>query len=262
MRCRTSGPVGEPHHLLDQRLAAVVGRVGFPGDDQLDRPFLVEQQLLQPVRVAQHQRQPLVGRHPPGEPDGQHVGIECRTDPTQFGLRRAAFQPRAAQPRPDVLDQQRAQLRADPPQMTGVDLLQPQPDAGIAERRIRPGQLAPQLQPLRRRPGARVHAVGDRPDRHLGGVEPRPQLVEHRPADPAVQQRDAVGPLGQPQAHVRHVELLRIVLGAEREDPGRRHARQQRGARSPGSSSDGRRSTAAPSRPGTGRYRRAPGCGW
>ena len=75
----------------------------------------------------------------------------------------------------------------------------------------------------------RVHAVGDRPDRHLGGVESRPQLVEHGPAHPAVQQRDTVGALRQPQAHVGHVELGRIVLGAEREDPIRRHARQQRG---------------------------------
>ena len=59
-------------------------------------------------------------------------------------------------------------------------------------------------------------------------VESAPQLVEHGPAHPAVQQRNAVGPLRQPQAHVRHVELGRIVLGAERDDPGRRHARQQR----------------------------------
>ena len=39
---------------------------------------------------------------------------------------------------------------------------------------------------------------------------------------------DAVGPLGQPQAHHRHVEDARVaalvVLGAEREDPVDRHA--------------------------------------
>ena len=178
--------------------------------------------------IAQHQRQPLVRRHPPGKPDGQHVRIEGRCDPAQFGFRRAAFQPRLAQPAPDVVDQQRAQLGADPPQVTGVDLLQPQPDAGVAEG-VRAGQLTPQLQPLRRRPGARVHPVGDRPDRHLVGVESRPQLVEHRPAHPAVQQRYAVGALRQPQAHVRHVELGRVVFGAERDDPAGRHARQQRG---------------------------------
>ena len=72
------GPVGELHHLLDQCLAAVVGGVRLAGNDQLDRLLFVEQQLFQPVRVAQHQRQTLVGRHSPSEPDGQHVRIECR----------------------------------------------------------------------------------------------------------------------------------------------------------------------------------------
>ena len=91
------------------------------------------------------------------------------------------------------------------------------------------------------------------------GSNPVPQLVEHGPAHAAVQQRDAVGPLRQPQPHVRHVELGRIVLGAERDDPFRRHARQQR---APSPSPGGRRSSAAPSRSGSGRYRQAPGCGW
>ena len=99
-------PVGEAHHLLNQCLSAVVGGVRLAGHDQLDRPLLVEQQLLQPLLVAQHQRQPLVRRHPPREPDGQHVRIECRSDPTQLGIGGTAFQPRAAYPDPDVVDEQ------------------------------------------------------------------------------------------------------------------------------------------------------------
>lgn len=71
------GAVGEPHHLLDQRLAAVVGGVRLTGDDRLHRPLLIEQQPFQPSRVAQHQGQPLVRRNPPGEPHGEHIGIEC-----------------------------------------------------------------------------------------------------------------------------------------------------------------------------------------
>ena len=38
------GLIGEPHHLLDQRLATVVGGVRLARDDQLHRPLLVEQQ--------------------------------------------------------------------------------------------------------------------------------------------------------------------------------------------------------------------------
>ncbi|CKR53039.1 Uncharacterised protein [Mycobacterium tuberculosis] len=42
-----------------------------------------------------------------------------------------------------------------------------------------------------------------------------------------MQQRDAVGPLRQPQAHVCHVEFGRIVLGAQRDDAVGRQPRQQ-----------------------------------
>ena len=37
MRWRTRGLVGEPDQLLDQPLAAVVGRVRLAGDHELDR---------------------------------------------------------------------------------------------------------------------------------------------------------------------------------------------------------------------------------
>jgi hypothetical protein len=125
-------------------------------------------------------------------------------------------------------DEQRAQLRPDPPQVSGIDPLEPLPHRGFAGR-VRPGELAAQFQPLGRGPGRRVHAVGDRTDRHLAGVEAGPQLVEHVAADAAVQQRDPVRPLRQPQPHVRHVEHRRVVLGAEGDDPGQRHPGQQLG---------------------------------
>ncbi len=68
-----------------------------------------------------------------------------------------------------------------------------------------------------------MHAVGDRGDRHLGLVERRPQPVEHPAADLAVQQRDAVGALREPEAHHGHVEhaavAAGVVLGAEAQDP-------------------------------------------
>jgi hypothetical protein len=74
-----------------------------------------------------------------------------------------------------------------------------------------------------------VHAIGDRADGHLAGVEARPQAGEHLPAHLAVQHRHAVDALGQPHAHHGHVEHVgvaaRVGLGAEREDP---LGRQQR----------------------------------
>ncbi len=66
-----------------------------------------------------------------------------------------------------------------------------------------------------------MHAVGDGGDRDLGRVEAGPQAAEHLPADGPVQGGDAVGALGEPQAHRGHVEQLGVaagpVLGAEGE---------------------------------------------
>ena len=117
--------VGELDDLLDERLATVIGGVRLAGHDQLERPPL--------VGITQHQSQAFVRRHPAGESDGEHLGIESRCDPAEFGLRSTSFQPRPAQPRADVVDEQRAQLRADRPQMAGVDLLQPLPGGGFGE---------------------------------------------------------------------------------------------------------------------------------
>ena len=223
--------VGEAHDLLDERLSALVGGMRFTGDDELDRPVVVEQQVGQPLRIPQHQRQPLVRGNPASEADGQHVRIESRWDPAQLGVGGTALQAGTAQPGPHVLDQLRSQLVSDPPQMTRVDLLQPRPGLHLAQlgQVLAAEQFAAELDPLRGRPGRRVHPVGDRSDRHLGRVEPRPQFVEHLAAHAAVQQRDAVGALREPQAHVRHVELRRVVFGAEGEDALKRHARQQPG---------------------------------
>ena len=156
-----------------------------------------------------------------------------------------------------------AQLRADPPQMPRVDLLQPLPGSGFGQR----AEIfaADSSRPSASHCGAAhvgactplvIEPIGTSPR-----VEARPQLVEHVPADPAVQQRHPVGTLRQPQAHVRHVELRRIVLGAERHHAVQRHAGQQRDIAPDGPSVEPR-STASPSPSGTGRCPRAPGCGW
>ena len=115
--------------------------------------------------------------------------------------------------------------------MSRVHLLQPFPECGLPHGgragQVAAGQLPAELEPLRRRPGRRVHAVGDRADRHFRRVEAGPQLVEHLPADPAVQQRDPVGALREPQAHMGHVEFRRVVFGPERDDAVQRNAGQQ-----------------------------------
>ena len=230
MRWRTSRVVGELHELLDQLLAGLVGRVRLAGDDELDRPRRVQQQLLQPRGVAQHQGQPLVGRHPSGEADGEHVGVEDLVGPAQLGRRGPALQPGLAGAAPGLLHELQAQLALGGPdgvarhggeglpRLLGVELVH----VGVGAR---------QLEDLAVDPGGAVHAVGDRGDRHLGVVEARPQAVEHLPAHDAVQLRDAVGALGEAQAHDGHVEhagrAALVGLGAELQQPLDGHALQR-----------------------------------
>ncbi|CAB4734347.1 unannotated protein [freshwater metagenome] len=215
--------VGEAHHLLDQLLAPVVGRVRLARDHQLHRPLRVEEQRLESRRVAQHQREALVRRHAAREADGQHVGVERLVDPAQLGTSSSTLLPRQPQPTARVQDETLAQGPLDRPDLPAGHVVDRGPEAvGVVTFGIS-ALAGRELDDLARHPGRGVHAVGDRPDRHLGLVERRPQTVEHAPADLAVQQRDAVGPLREPEAHDRHVEdrcvALRVVLGAESEDP-------------------------------------------
>ncbi len=178
--------VGEPDHLLDEPLARLVGRVRLARDDELDGPLRVQQQLLEPLGVAQHEREPLVRRHPAGETDRQDVGVEHVLRPGQFRLGRPALQPRQLQPPARVLDEPAAQDAAGAPDLLVgdlPDLLEPQALAGQFGTDV----LLAHREHLGRHPRRRVHAVGDRGDRDLGGVETRPEAVEHAAADGAVQ---------------------------------------------------------------------------
>ncbi|CAB5025851.1 unannotated protein [freshwater metagenome] len=90
------GGVGEFDELLDETLAAVVGRVRLAGDDELDGPLGIEEQGTQPVLVTEHEGQSLVRRHSPGKADGEDIGVENRVDPAEFCLCGAAAEPRLA----------------------------------------------------------------------------------------------------------------------------------------------------------------------
>ena len=82
------GVPGELVDALQHFLAGVVGRMRLAREDDLHRPPRVDQQPAQPLEVAEDQIGALVGREPPGEPDG-----ERRRD-------RAACRPRPPGPLP------------------------------------------------------------------------------------------------------------------------------------------------------------------
>ena len=223
------GVVGEAHHLLDELLARLVGRVGLAGDDELHRPLGVVQQRLEPLGVAEHEGEALVGRHASGEADGQHVRVEDRLGPAQLGLRGAAVAPAVAQPASGLGHEVGAQLALGRPHLAagdGADLVPLLGDVEVAAAEVLAGQPEDPVVD----PGGGVHAVGDRGDRHLDLVEARPQPVEHLPADHAVELGDAVGAAGDAQAHDRHVEdparAALVGLGPELQQPLGRDAGQ------------------------------------
>src|SRR4030095_5654830 len=132
--------------------------------------------------------------------------------PAELALAGAPGQPGALQPAADVLDQP---LAGDPPQLP--DLLvrgagQRLPGPG-RDPEVGPDPVLEQLGELAVDPGAGVDPVGDVADRHLGLLEARPQAAEHLPRHLAVEAADAVGPLGQAQAHDGHVEHRVVAVG-------------------------------------------------
>ena len=209
--------VGELHHLRDELLAAVVGRVALAGDDDLHRTLRVQQQRLEPFRVTQHQGQPLVGRDPAGEADRQHVRVEGRRRPAQLGLAHAPLLGRLVDTAADLTDQPGPQSAAHAPEFGVADPVDAGPGAALLHL-VHADLALGDLEDLPRHPAVDVHAVRDRRDRDLGAVEARPQVGEHLPRHDAVQQRNAVRLPAQPQPHVGHVEDVGVSLNSEIQD--------------------------------------------
>lgn len=147
----------------------------------------------------------------------------------------AALPPGGGQAFPYLHDQLLAQVPAQLPDVLVGDVTDGVPAFGAADRHGVLGPLGADLpgaeaEDLRGHPGRGVDAVGDRGDRDLVRVEARPQSREHVPADVPVQQGDAVGALGEPEPHHRHVEDVRVAvrvrLHAEAQDAAHVDARE------------------------------------
>ena len=184
-------------------------------------------------------------------------GVERAVDPRGLGGCVAPLDRRAAHPVAGVVDEAGAQGALEVPDLAVAELVDERPQGvGVVAVDVATAARG-ELDDLASDPGRAVDAVGDRRDRHLGLVERRPEAVEHAARHVAVQLGDAVGALGEAEAHHRHVEdaglAAVVVLGAEREDPVDRDARRRRVA------AEVLRRRA---RAGTGRCPRAPACAW
>ena len=235
MRCRTSGRSANRTICWMSALPPSSAGCDLPATISCTGLLASSSSASQPVRVAQHQRQPLVGRAPGGRTRSVSTSGSKPLRSSPVRPRRAALQPGLAQPCAHVVDQLGAQLRADPPDVTGVDLLQPLPYAAA--------RAAPRCEPASSRPSSSHSGAAQvgpctplviEPIGTSAGSNPGHSSSNMLAADPPVQLRHPVGALGQPQAHVGHVEHRRVVLGAEGEDPVR-PARRAAGRRRPSS---------------------------
>ncbi|OUD92408.1 hypothetical protein CMMCAS04_09015 [Clavibacter michiganensis subsp. michiganensis] len=218
----------EAHQLLDEALALVVRRVRLARDHDLHGPLRVGEDPAEPLPVVEHEREALVGRHAPGEADREDLGVEHVLEPRRLDGARVLLAPGAHDAAAGVLDELAAHPAAHVPEVAvGHGRRRPVGRSGVP----RAEALARERHEHRIRPRRRVHAVRHARDRHLVGVEPRPEPGEHAAADLAVQLRDAVGALREAEAHERHVEDVGrsavVGLGTEPEHALRRDARQQ-----------------------------------
>ena len=212
------GIIGKLHHLLDQGLTALVCWVRLACDDDLNPPLLVSQQRLEPCRIAQHQGQPLIGRHPPREAEGNDVGVKGFGDPVR---RHASIGAAGRQPLPRHGNEVFAHPPFERPDGLAVHTGQRVPVVAVALRWTAARRLE-QLEQIAMHPGQMVDAVGDLSDRHLAGVERSPQSPEHLSRHHTVQRRHPVGSLGKSEAHHGHIELVGItafvIFGAQGQD--------------------------------------------
>ena len=191
---RRGGLAREVHDELDQILALLVGRVRLAGDEHLDRPLGIGEELREPLGTAEEEARALVRREAAGEADREDVGVELARaaglddEPEQTLLR-------AAVRCPEIVRRQLARA---------------------LELRIR---VAEQGLELRREPRPLVDAVRDRGDRNLVDARLGPEPVPHLPRDRAVQLRDAVRVLRRAERERREPEALVVRLDlAEREE--------------------------------------------
>lgn len=90
--------VAKGQHFMNEITAWFVGRMGFAGEHQLDRPPLVLQDSLETFQILEQQCGPLVGGEAPRKSDREGFGIEKRAAAQHLGGLQMTVHP--AIPRP------------------------------------------------------------------------------------------------------------------------------------------------------------------
>ena len=128
----------EAEQALQDALGLLVAGMGLAGEHDLDGP-VAGQQRQRPVGIADQQIQALVGGHPAGEADRQHLGIEGAGGGVDVAAQIAAAEPVGDAAGAHVLDELGALATTRLPQLRGRELPPPGPDLRVG------GVVAPVL---------------------------------------------------------------------------------------------------------------------
>ena len=209
--------------LADQLLAGVVAWVRLAGEDDLHGHGRLVEQRMEAVVVLEQQVGALVGGEPPGEPDGQRLGVEHFLRRRQLARTGPAAHQLVAQAAAGEGHQPFAAPLVGAPQLGVGDLVGALPDADIGRLLLPIRAQVPvvQLGKVVADPTAGVDAVGGVTDGHFVGRQGRPDARPQPPADLAVQLGDAVARAAQPKGEHGQAQRLVVVvrvLAAEGEE--------------------------------------------
>ena len=169
--------------LLHRSFGAIILRVGFPGQQDLHRTVTGEQ-TQRTVRIQAEEVDPLVGRHPTGEADGQDLRVEPM--PSCLGVADGFPAPetnRASARTAYVVDELAAGLAPGHPQEVVGSVADRCPRCGIVGplRASPPQVLVEEFAKGWRQPRSDVHAIRHVRDGNVVDGSIRPAALPQRP---------------------------------------------------------------------------------
>ena len=204
-------------NFLDQTLARLVGGVGFASKNDLNRLFLVCNNVHQAFVISEYQVRTFVGCKTTGKTDGKRQGI--KQDAAGDGLNRmnAIVLPLAASTGNHVTDQLAFQMNADLPKFIVRNCVDPFPHFRVVQTffPINIEIFIVEISEPTRKPGAGVNSIGDVADGHILGSCLRPKVIPHLARYFTMKLGNAIAVVGKPQCQYWHTENLIRPVGVD-----------------------------------------------
>ncbi len=163
--------MAEVQHLVNEESTRLIGRMGFAGENELDRTPAILEESLQPFQVLEEQGGPFVCRESSGKSNGQSFGVQECAACEDLRRLQLAVHPAGSGSFTDETHQFPLYRLSNRPQLVVGDIHYPLPHSWIIAGACpgRAERLAIEMVQLRRDPGRRMNAIGHAADRDLVG---------------------------------------------------------------------------------------------